>query len=59
MRRKIKRRDSLMDYIPNKTLFKAVMFARKMMRQGEGPGRANYKAAAYYAKAKRTERSYK
>jgi len=37
-----------MDFIPDKTLFKAVMFARKMMRDGTPPGVANSRAAAYY-----------
>lgn len=37
-----------MDYIPDKTLFKAVMFARKMMREGTPPGVANTRAAQYY-----------
>jgi hypothetical protein len=37
-----------MDYIPDKTLFKAVMFARRMMREGTAPPVANTRAAAYY-----------
>lgn len=40
--------DYVMDYIPNKTLFKAVMFSRDMMRRGERPTVANYRAAQYY-----------
>jgi hypothetical protein len=36
------------DYIPDKTLFKAVMFARKMIREGRHPGVANRIAANYY-----------
>lgn len=38
----------VMDYIPNKTLFKAVMFSRDMMRRGTRPTVANYRAAQYY-----------
>jgi hypothetical protein len=38
-----------MDYIPDKALFAAVMFARKMMREGTPPGIANTRAANYYA----------
>jgi hypothetical protein len=37
-----------MDYIPDRTLFKAVMFARRMMREGTAPGVANTRAAQYY-----------
>jgi hypothetical protein len=37
-----------MDYIPNKTLYKAVMFARKMIREGTPPGLAITRAATYY-----------
>jgi len=37
-----------MDYIPNKTLFKAVMFSRKMIRDGLPAGLANCRAAKYY-----------
>ena len=37
-----------MDYIPDKTLFAAVMFARKMMREGTRPSVANTRAANYY-----------
>lgn len=37
-----------MDYIPDKTLFAAVMFARKMMRQGTPPAIANTRAADHY-----------
>ena len=36
------------DYIPDKDLYAAVMFARKMIRQGTPAGLANYKAARYY-----------
>lgn len=39
-----------MDYIPDKELFKAVMFARKMIREGTPPGIANTRAAGYYGK---------
>lgn len=38
----------VIDYIPDKTLFKAVMFARKMMRRGTPPSIANARAAKYY-----------
>lgn len=37
-----------MDYIENKSVFKAVMFARKLMGDGVGPGLANSRAANYY-----------
>jgi len=37
-----------MDYIPDKRLFKAVMFARRMMREGKKPAIANSRAAKYY-----------
>ena len=37
-----------MDYIADKTVYKAVMFARKLMRNGMKPGLANYKAARFY-----------
>jgi hypothetical protein len=37
-----------MDFIPDKKLYAAVMFARKMIRQGVSPGLANYKAAEHY-----------
>ena len=42
------RRRYRMDFIPDKDLFAAVMFARKMIREGENPGKANYVAANYY-----------
>jgi hypothetical protein len=42
------KRTYLMDFIPNKTLLSAVMFARRMIRQGTPPGLANYRAAKYY-----------
>lgn len=38
----------LMDYIPDKNLFKAVMFARDMIRNGTSPGMANAIAARHY-----------
>jgi len=41
-------RKDVMDYIPDKTLFKAVMFARKMIRGGTRPSIANSRAAKYY-----------
>jgi hypothetical protein len=37
-----------MDYIADRTLFKAVMFARHLMRKGEAPAVANAIAARYY-----------
>ena len=37
-----------MDFIPDRTLFKAVMFARRMMREGTAPAIANSRAANYY-----------
>lgn len=37
-----------MDYIEDKELFKAVMFARRLIRQGTKPGLANSRAARYY-----------
>jgi hypothetical protein len=37
-----------MDYIPDKTVYKAVMFARQMMRNGTPPPIANSRAAKYY-----------
>lgn len=40
----------LMDYIPDKDLFKAIMFARKMIRGGERPQIAITQAAKYYRK---------
>jgi len=38
----------LMDFIEDKTLYKAVMFARMLIRKGKRPGLANYLAAKYY-----------
>ncbi len=37
-----------MDYIPDKMLFKAVVFAREMIRNGTAPGIAIHRAAKYY-----------
>jgi hypothetical protein len=37
-----------MDFIPDKTVYKAVMFARQMMRNGTLPSIANSRAAKYY-----------
>jgi hypothetical protein len=37
-----------MDYIPDKALFAAVMFARRVIREGTPPGVANCRAAGYY-----------
>jgi len=48
MARKGKKGTHLMDYIPDKTLFKAVMFARSMIRNGTRPDIANDRAAKHY-----------
>ena len=40
--------EHLMDYIPDKTVYKAVMFARKMIREGTKPPIANTRAAKFY-----------
>lgn len=40
------------DYIGDKDVFKAVSFARTMIRQGVPPGLANHKAAKYYGVAR-------
>ena len=45
---KQKKRRWVMDYISDKDLYKAVMFARKMIRNGTPPGIANARAAQYY-----------
>jgi hypothetical protein len=37
-----------LDYIPNKRLFAAVMFALKMIRAGTAPGVGNTRAVNYY-----------
>lgn len=37
-----------MDYIPDKALFKAVEFSRKMIAEGTAPGLAHVRAARYY-----------
>jgi hypothetical protein len=37
-----------MDYIPDPTVFRAVMFALRMMRQGTPPAVANARAADCY-----------
>lgn len=41
-----------MDFIPDKDLFKAVSFSRKMIREGMSPGLAHKKAADYYKVSK-------
>jgi len=41
-------RKNVMDYISDKTLYKSVMFARKMIREGKQPRIANSRAAKYY-----------
>jgi len=43
-------RKYLLDYISDRTLFKAVMFARQMMREGTSARRSNAIAAKYYGK---------
>ena len=43
-----KKRKFAMDYIPDKELYKAVMFARKMIRSGTPPSIANARAAQCY-----------
>ena len=42
------RRRWAMDWIGDKTLYKAVMFARHMIREGTRPPIANHRAAQYY-----------
>lgn len=42
------RYDYLMDYIPDKDLFKAVMFAVKMIRSGKDQAQAIRTASRYY-----------
>lgn len=37
-----------MDFIKDKTLFKAVMFSRHMIREGTRPQLAHHRAARYY-----------
>jgi hypothetical protein len=44
----MKRTPYRMDYIPDKQLFAAVMWAREQIREGQAPGIAIYKAANYY-----------
>jgi hypothetical protein len=41
-------RDYAMDFIPDKATFRAVMFARRMIREGGYPPFAISKAAGYY-----------
>lgn len=38
----------LKKFIPDKTVYAAVMFSRKLMRGGMSPGLANWKAGRYY-----------
>ena len=38
----------LMPYIDDKQLYKAVMFARRMIRNGTAPKRAIFRASIYY-----------
>jgi hypothetical protein len=37
-----------MDFIPDKALFSAVVFSRKMISEGTAPGIAHSRAASYY-----------
>jgi len=48
MARKRKKRAHLMDYIADRSLYKAVMFARSMIRTGTRPNIANDRAGKYY-----------
>lgn len=43
-----KNKTGLADYISDKNIFAATMFARKMISDGTAPGLAIYKAARYY-----------
>ena len=43
-----KNKTGLADYIPDKNVYLATMFARKMIRDGKDPGTANAIAAKYY-----------
>lgn len=42
------RRKDVMDFVPDPNLYAAVMFARKMIREGKQPRIANSRAAKYY-----------
>ena len=42
------KREYLHDYIPDRQLYRAVCFARSMIRSGTHPARANWQAAKYY-----------
>lgn len=44
----MKKRKHVMEFISDKTLFRAVMFARTIMRSGTAPALANYRAADFY-----------
>lgn len=44
----MKKGKHVMEFISDKTIFRAVMFARTMMRSGTAPGLANYRAAEFY-----------
>lgn len=44
----MKKHESLMEYIEDKDVFKAVSFARKLYREGVPIGLAVYKASRYY-----------
>lgn len=38
----------IMGFIKDKTLYKAVMYSRHLIRKGKRPGLSNYIAAKYY-----------
>jgi len=40
--------DFIMGFIKDKTLYKAVMYSRNLIRKGKPPGLSNYIAAKYY-----------
>jgi hypothetical protein len=42
------RREYLIDFIPDRQLYCAVMFALRMIREGTPPGLAIWRAASYY-----------
>jgi hypothetical protein len=42
------KRHYAMDFIPDKRLYAAVMFALRMIREGRPPGVANTRAAIYF-----------
>lgn len=44
----IPKHNYLMDYISDRTVYNAVMFARRMIREGQKPSHATRIAANYY-----------